>query len=119
MLHASSEAWNRGDLNGFLDDYLDSPETTFIGADVSFGVDEIRARYLRSYWSTGRPEGLLRFEDLHVRPLGTSHALARGTYVLTDRNGTESGRGFFSLVLVRTDAGWRIIHYHSSAAASP
>lgn len=115
MLRASAEAWNRGDLESFLDDYLDSSETTFVGSDVSFGVDEIRERYLRSYWRTGQPEGLLRFEDLHVRPLGTDHALARGRYVLTDRNGAEQGTGFFSLVLVRTSDGWRIIHDHSSS----
>lgn len=115
MLQSSADAWNRGDLDSFLDDYLDSPETAFLGSDVSFGVDEIRARYLRSYWSTGRPEGLLRFEDIHVRPLGSEHALTRGRYVLTDRNsGRETSRGLFSLVLVRTPDGWRIIHDHSS-----
>ena len=115
MLRASAEAWNRGDLESFLDDYLDSPETTFVGTDLSFGVDRIRERYLRSYWRTGRPEGLLRFEDLHVRPLGADHALAHGRYVLTDPNGGEQGTGFFSLVLVRTSDGWRIIHDHSSS----
>jgi uncharacterized protein (TIGR02246 family) len=117
MLHASADAWNRGDLEAFLDDYLDAPETTFVGTDVVFGVDAIRERYLRSYWSTGRPDGLLRFEDLAVRPLGASHALARGTYVLTDRAGTETGRGMFTLVLVHTDDGWRIIHDHSSSSS--
>ncbi|MGH7506835.1 MAG: YybH family protein [Longimicrobiales bacterium] len=115
MMHASAEEWNRGDLDGFLEDYLDSPETAFVGAEVSYGVDQIRARYLRSYWSTGRPEGLLRFENLRVRPLGSDYALAHGTYVLTDRDdGTEQSRGMFSLVLLRTSDGWRIIHDHSS-----
>lgn len=115
MLRASAEDWNRGDLDGFLDDYLDSPETAFVGSDVSFGVDEIRARYLRSYWSTGRPEGLLSFEDIHVRPLGSAHALARGRYVLKDRSTSrQTSTGMFTLVLVRTADGWRIIHDHSS-----
>jgi uncharacterized protein (TIGR02246 family) len=118
MLRASAEDWNNGDLDGFLDDYLDSPETAFVGSDVSFGVEEIRARYLRSYWSTGRPEGLLAFEDIHVRPLGADHALARGRYVLTDRStGAQTSTGMFTLVLVRTPDGWRIIHDHSSASS--
>jgi uncharacterized protein (TIGR02246 family) len=116
MLQASAAAWNRGDLEGFLDDYLDSNETTFVGSAVSFGVDQIRERYLASYWSTGRAEQQLRFEDVHVRPLGSDHALTRGTYVLIDADGSEGGRGFFTLVMVRTGDGWRIIHDHSSAA---
>lgn len=115
MLRASAADWNRGDLDGFLDDYLDSPQTAFVGSEVSFGVDQIRARYLRSYWSTGTPEDLLAFEDIHVRPLGSDHALARGRYVLTNRStGEQSSTGMFSLVLVRTPDGWRIIHDHSS-----
>ena len=114
MLHASADAWNRGDLDGFLDDYLDSPETAFVGANLSLGTDEIRQRYLQTFWKTGRPEQTLRFEDLHVRPLGDDHALARGVYVLTDAAGAEAARGRFSLVLVHTSSGWRIIHDHSS-----
>lgn len=114
MLNASADAWNRGDLDGFLDDYLDSPETAFVGSTLALGVEQIRRRYLESYWKDGRPDERLRFENLHVRPLGDEHALARGTYVLTDAAGAETGRGMFSLVLVRTPAGWRIIHDHSS-----
>jgi uncharacterized protein (TIGR02246 family) len=114
MLHASAASWNDGDLDGFLDDYLDSPETAFVGANVSLGTDEIRQRYLQTFWKTGRPEQTLRFEDLHVRPLGDDHALARGVYVLTDAAGAEAARGRFSLVLVHTSSGWRIIHDHSS-----
>jgi len=120
MLRESAEDWNRGDLDGFLDDYLNSPETAFVGSDVSFGVEAIRARYLRSYWSTGRPEGLLSFEDIHVRPIGSDHALARGRYLLTDRStGRLTSTGMFSLVLVQTSDGWRIIHDHSSASPLP
>ena len=120
MLRESAEDWYRGDLDGFLDDYLNSPETAFVGSDVSFGVEAIRARYLRSYWSTGRPEGLLSFEDIHVRPIGSDHALARGRYLLTDRStGRLTSTGMFSLVLVQTSDGWRIIHDHSSASPLP
>ena len=118
MLQASANAWNRGDLESFLDDYLDSDETAFVGSAVSFGVDQIRERYLASYWKTGMPAQQLGFEDIHVRPLGSDHALARGKYVLTNPDGSAGGTGYFSLVLVRTDDGWRIIHDHSSSSPS-
>lgn len=118
MLHASAESWNAGDLDGFLDDYLDSPETVFAGGSgVIRGVDAIRDRYLETYWRTGAPEHALRFEDLEVSALGADHALALGRYVLSDRaTDSAAASGVFTLVLRRTPEGWRIIHDHSSAA---
>lgn len=119
MLEASARSWNDGDLEGFLDDYLDSPETAFVGSTLTFGVPAIRSRYQASYWRTGRAEQHLRFEDIEVRPLGTDHALALGRYLLSNPGSGESeGRGWFTLVLRRTAPGtWRIIHDHSSAAS--
>lgn len=116
MLQSSAESWNRGDLDGFLDDYLDSPETTFVtGPGLIHGIAPIRERYLRSYWKGGRPAQLLRFEQLVVRPLGADYALATGRYVLSDREtGAAGPSGNFSLVLRRTPAGWKIVHDHSS-----
>lgn len=118
MLVGSAEAWNRGDLDAFLDDYLASPEPTFAGgAGVIRGVDQIRERYLRGYWSTGRPRDALRFEAVEVQALGSQHALAHGRYVLTDpATAAVRATGYFSLVLRRTPDGWKILHDHSSAA---
>lgn len=119
MLRSSASSWNRGDLDGFLEGYLDSDSTTFVtGSGLIHGVDAIRQRYRTGYWSTGRPADQLRFEDLQVRPLGRRHALATGRYVLFDATtGATTGTGFFSLVLVRTATGWKIIHDHSSSAS--
>jgi uncharacterized protein (TIGR02246 family) len=118
MLQASARSWNAGDLEGFLDDYLDAPTTAFVGSRVTFGVAEIRRRYQASYWQTGRPAQQLRFEDIEVRPLGSGHALALGRYVLlTPGTSTVAGTGWFTLVLQRIATGeWRIIHDHSSEA---
>ena len=115
-LEASTAAWNRGDLAGFLEPYLDSPETTFVGSGgLLRGKEEIQARYQASYWENGAPEDVLRFENIEVRPLSNEHALAVGRYVLTERDaGPETASGIFSLVFTRTPDGWKIIHDHSS-----
>jgi len=119
MLEASALSWNAGDLEGFLDDYLDSPATTFVGSSLTHGPSDIRQRYLASYWRTGQPEQHLRFEDIDVRPLGDRHALALGRYVLFDpASGQTEATGWFTLVLQHTAPHvWRIIHDHSSQAA--
>ncbi len=116
-LQASADAWNRGDLDGFLKPYLDSSETTFMTArGVVHGLDTIRARYRAGYWKSGGPPQLLRFGDITVRNLGPDHALMTGRYRLRDRaTGAPADSGNFTLIWRRTPGGWKIIHDHSSA----
>lgn len=115
MLHASAEAWTRGDLEGYLDDY--AADATFVGSSgLTRGRAEIRERYVEGYWSTGMPEDGLRFELLDVRTMGTGTAVAVGRYILYDRETDEAtSTGLFSLTLRRTADGWKIVHDHSSA----
>jgi len=121
MLRSSARAWNAGDLEGFLDDYSTDPGLTFVsGSGVIRGIEAVRERYLRTYWSPGSRRDSLRFEELRVRPLEGDHALAHGRYVLYRPRsaGSDSirGTGRFTLVLQRRDGRWSIIHDHSSAA---
>jgi uncharacterized protein (TIGR02246 family) len=114
-LHASAEAWNSGDFDGFMEPYLDSPGTTFVGSTgLMRGKDAIEQRYRASYWSEGTPGQTLHFVDIEVQPLGSDHALLLGRYNVHDRDGTLAAEGPFSLVYTRTSDGWRIIHDHSS-----
>src|SRR5215472_17082330 len=112
LLKDSEEAWNRGDLVAFSSYYDDSPETTFIGREVTRGgPDAVVARYRRGY-ATREAMGTLTFSEIEVRPLGDGYALAHGKFFLKRTIGDSSGR--FTLVLRRTAAGWKIIHDHSS-----
>lgn len=122
MLHASTSAWNAGELDGFLDDYWFSEELTFSGPEgVTRGWEDLRTRYLNSYWAPGTPRDSLRFEELEVSSLGEGHALALGRYVLYQPEDSEMSKatGYFSLVLGKVDGEWRILHDHTSAAPGP
>jgi uncharacterized protein (TIGR02246 family) len=115
MLKNSEAAWNRGDLAAFAADYEDSPDTTFIGKDITHGgVQAILARYRRGY-PTPEAMGTLTFSEIDVRPLGKEYALANGKFALkrTQAGGGDAA-GRFTLVLRKTKAGWKIIHDHSS-----
>lgn len=118
MLLASADAWTRGDLDGYLDDY--APDATFVGSTgLIRGRAEIRQRYTDGYWSTGMPEDGLRFELLEIRETGPGTAVAVGRYILYDRETEETtSTGLFSLTLRRAGAGWEIVHDHSSADGS-
>lgn len=118
LLGESARAWNAGDLEGFLTPYLDSPSTTYVGeGGLRRGTDSIRARFAPLF-RPGAERDSLRFEKISVRRLGGNHALVTARWVL-HREGRVSESGPFTLVLRRTDDGWRIVHDHSSSDPRP
>ena len=111
----SEAAWNRGDLETFASYYDDSPQTTFIGREVTRGgTKAILDRYRRGY-PTREAMGTLTFSELEVRPLAEGLALMTGRFALkrTAAGGGDSS-GRFTLIWKRTAAGWKIIHDHTS-----
>ncbi len=117
QLERSAEAWNRGDLDGFLEPYLHDGRVSFVGSSgLVRGYEALRNTYAQGYWKNGPPRTKLTFEGIDVTPTGTDAALAVGRYVLTDPvTGSEADRGIFSLTWIRTGEGWRILHDHSSS----
>ncbi len=115
LLKSSEEAWNRGDLPAFASAYEDSPDTTFIGREVTRGgTQAILERYRRTY-PTRDAMGTLAFSEIAIRTLAPDLVLATGKYELkrtAAAGGDASGR--FTLILRKSAAGWKIIHDHSS-----
>jgi len=113
VLKDQSEAWNRGDLDAFMDGYDRSGQLTFYsGGAVHQGWDAALQRYRERYQAKERGMGTLSFRDLRVELAGQDLAWVRGAYLLTD--GPKSDAGLFTLVLRKTPAGWRIVHDHTS-----
>ena len=116
VLDAQVEAWNRGDLEGFMLGYWRSPELVFCsGATVTKGWEATIERYRKRYQSEGREMGTLRFDSIEVLPFGPDAAAARGAYRLRMKDGLEP-HGLFTLLLRRVDGAWRIVHDHTSSA---
>ncbi len=114
MLERSADAWNGGDLDGFMADYLRSPTTTYLGSSGQVsGWEAIRARYAPLF-QAGALRDSLRFERVTGRPLGNDYALATARYVLF-RAGTVTASGPFTLVLWRSEDGWKIVHDQSAS----
>lgn len=118
MLTESAGAWNQGNLDGFMDDYLRSQSTTYIGGPGFVrGYDSIYARYA-PWFAPGAQRDSLRFEEIRVRRLAAIEAIATARYIL-HRGDTVTASGPFTLVLRHTSSGWKIIHDHSSTDPSP
>jgi uncharacterized protein (TIGR02246 family) len=127
VLHAQQEAWNRGDIDGFMNGYARAETTVFVSGDeVRRGWQTVRDRYLKKY-SDRIKMGTLTFSDLEIEQLGPDSAVALGRWELkraTDLPSQGSGvagnpHGRFTLIFRKTPDGWRIVHDHTSAAAPP
>lgn len=114
LLDAQAAAWNRGDIEGFMQGYWNSPELRFAsGGNVTMGWKPTLDRYKARY-ADRAAMGTLAFTDLDVRPAGDDAALAFGAWRLVRESG--SPHGLFTLLLRRTGDGWRIVHDHTSSA---
>lgn len=115
VLTAQDEAWNRGDLGGFMKTYWKSDRLRFYsGGTVTGGWQATLDRYRKRYQAEGKEMGKLTFTGLEVEVLGPDAALARGRWKL--RLAKESPEGLFTLILKKFPDGWKIVHDHTSAA---
>jgi uncharacterized protein (TIGR02246 family) len=108
-------AWNRGDVDSFLQGYWHSPELTFAGSSgVARGYDGVKARYKKNYPDRATM-GTLDLSDLEIRFVGPDAALVLGRWHLQRAMGDIGG--VTSIVMQRFPEGWRIIHDHTSVDA--
>ncbi len=112
VLKAQESAWNRGDVESFLQGYWHSPELTFSGAGgITRGWDAVLARY-KEHYPDRSAMGRLEFSGLEIRFLGQDAALVLGNWHLERQKGGIGG--VFSLVFEKFPEGWRIVHDHTS-----
>lgn len=114
ILQAQANSWNQGDLDSFLKGYLKSNDISYVsGQSQVYGYDALRKRYESKYGNSKDTMGKLTFSDLKISALGKSHALCIGNWHL-ERKEKPPIDGIFTLLLLRTNDGWRIIHDHTS-----
>jgi len=117
VLRAQQEAWNRGDIDGFMNGYARAEATIFVFfVEVMRGWQTVRDRYLKKY-SDRAKMGTLTFADLEIEQLGPDSAVALGRWEL--KRVSDNPHGRFTLILRKTADGWRVVHDHTSAAMPP
>jgi ketosteroid isomerase-like protein len=114
VLSAQQDAWNRGDIDAFMNGYAQSASTVFVSEDeVRRGWETVRDRY-RIRYSDRAKMGTLSFSDIEVTMLSSDAAVVLGLWRLKRANDEPHGR--FTLIFKRLPVGWRIVHDHTSAA---
>ena len=116
VLDDQTAAWNRGDLDAFLNGYWNSPRVVFMSGGARHeGFAAMRDRYRKRYQADGRSMGRVTFSEVEVEPLAADAAFVRGRWGLVMPDGSKPS-GLFTLIFRRFDDGWKITHDHTSVA---
>jgi len=113
-MEAQQAAWNRGDIEGFMDGYERADTTMFVSGDeVTRGWQTVLDRYKTRYTSREQM-GTLSFSELEIKPVSPGLAVVDGRWRLARTNDSPHGR--FTLLFRRNNNDWRIIHDTTTSA---
>lgn len=112
MLENQRQAWNRGDLQGFMEPYWKSDSLMFIGKNgITYGWENTLKNYQRSY-PGNEAMGTLVFDIIHVKRLSVMYFSVTGKWNLLRKIGDLSGH--FTLLVKKIGKDWVIVSDHSS-----
>ncbi len=112
VITAQVDAWNAGNLEGFMRGYLKSDDIRFLsGATITRGWTTVLERYQKGYPDKDTM-GKLSLGDFEFTNLGPEIVLVVGRWMVVNTKGEF--KGVTSLVFQRTKDGWRIVHDHTS-----
>lgn len=112
LLATQTEAWNRGDIEGFMQTYWKSDSLLFIGkGGVKWGWQETLSNYKKSY-PDAMAMGRLSFNVLVVKKLSPEYYYVVGKWMLQRSIGDLSGH--YDLLLRKIGGRWVIVADHSS-----
>ncbi len=112
ILKNQTQAWNRGNLEKFMNGYWRNDSLKFIGrSGITYGYSGTLANYKKNYSDT-TIMGELSFELLELKQLSNEYFFVLGKYFLKRTIGDASG--FFTLIFRKINGEWVIISDHSS-----
>lgn len=112
VLAVQQDAWNRGDIDAFMEYYWKSPDLQFIGSNgPTYGWQNTLERYKKTY-SNRDLMGTLQFDILQVNQRSKKVITVLGKFTLKRKNDEPSG--YFLLVFQKIKGEWLIVADHTS-----
>ena len=112
VLNNQTTAWNRGDIEGFMNGYWKNDSLMFIGkSGVTYGWTNTLNKYKKGYPDTASM-GKLDFTLLEVKKLSKEYYHVTGKWSLKRSIGDIGGH--FTLLFRKINGRWFIISDHSS-----
>jgi uncharacterized protein (TIGR02246 family) len=112
LLYKQQDAWNAGDIEGFMEYYWKSDSLCFMTKDgVTNGWQNTLDRYKKGY-PDKESMGKLTFDLIRIDVLATDAALVAGKWLVD--SATKSAQGYFNLLLRKKSGKWLIVLDHTS-----
>ncbi len=112
VLDVQTAAWNKCDIEGFMQGYWKSEELSFTSGNKNTrGWQNTFDNYKRGYSDCDKM-GELSFSELDITVLNKKSAMVRGRFLLERKE--DKPTGLFTLIFRKFDDGWKIIHDHTS-----
>ncbi|MDC3210837.1 nuclear transport factor 2 family protein [Saprospiraceae bacterium] len=114
LMTTQSEAWNRGDIDGFMTTYWKSEKLQFIGSKgITYGWKNTLDRYKKSYPSK-ETMGFLTFDIINLDKRSRKVISVVGKWHLKRDADLGNLKGHFLLILKKIKGKWLIVADHSS-----
>ena len=112
IMQTQEDAWNRSDLEAFMDGYWHSDSLKFIGSrGLTYGWQQTLDNYKKGYPDRDAM-GTLKFTILSVEQLSSKSAFVIGKWHLVRKAGDLSGH--YTLLWKKIKGKWVIVADHSS-----
>jgi ketosteroid isomerase-like protein len=112
VLESQRQAWNRGDLEAYMQGYWHSDSLLFIGkSGPKYGWQTTLDNYKKGYPDKAAM-GQLGFDILRVELLDKANAFVVGAWHLQREK--DAPGGYFTLLLRKLKGEWKVVADHSS-----
>ena len=114
LMKQQENAWNNGNIENFMNVYWKNDSLVFIGkSGINYGWDKTFSNYKNSY-KTKEQMGTLEFKNLICNTINDSTHIVTGKWSLKRNDSIGNINGFYSLVWVKKQTGWKITYDHTS-----
>ena len=114
LMKQQEDAWNNGNLENFMNVYWKNDSLVFIGkSGINYGWEKTIRNYKNSYKSKEQM-GTLKFNNIICNPINDSTNIVTGKWSLKRNNSIGNINGFYSLIWVKKQTGWKITYDHTS-----
>lgn len=111
LLH-QTDAWNRGDIEEFMQTYWQNDSLMFVGkGGVTWGWKNTLAHYKQGY-PDKEAMGQLSFDIIQIKKLSKDYFFVTGKWKL--KRTADDLSGHYTLLIKQINGQWKIIADHSS-----
>ncbi|WP_345211613.1 nuclear transport factor 2 family protein [Mucilaginibacter gynuensis] len=112
VLETQRQAWNRGDLDEFMQQYWKSDSLLFVGkSGPTYGWQQTLDNYKKGYPDKAAM-GTLTFKIIKINLIDKTNAFVLGGWNL--KREKDSPGGYFTLWFRKINGEWKIVADHSS-----